>query len=134
MEPTAFLPSFLKMIFALSLVLGIMIAAAYLFRKFLRQPLIGGDDGSMIHVVATKYLGPRNSIMLVDILGELIVVGVSNNQMSVITTISNPEMKERMKKSPDIPQAAMPSLMEQFLRYKDTLKSFRSAGKDRQSP
>ncbi|MBN1547378.1 MAG: flagellar biosynthetic protein FliO [Syntrophaceae bacterium] len=134
MEPAGFLSSFLKMLFALSIVLGIMVAAAYIFRKVLRQPLAGGDDSSVIQVVATKYLGPKNSIMLVDVLGELIVVGVSNNQMSVITTIADPEARERMKKSPQISPAAMPSLMDQFLRYKNTLKSFKSAGKDRQGP
>lgn len=133
MEPTAFLPSFLKMVFALSIVLGIMVAAAYFFRKFLRQPLVGGDDGSLIHIVATKYLGPKNSIMLVDVLGELVVIGVSNNQMSVLTTISDPEARDRMRKAPNMPQTALPSLMDQFLRYKETLKSFKSAGKDRQN-
>jgi flagellar protein FliO/FliZ len=135
MEPAGFLSSFLKMIFALSIVLGIMVAAAYFFRRFLRQPLVGGDDGSLIQVVATKYLGPKNSIMLVDVLGELIVVGVSNNQMSVITTIVDPDARERMKKSPlTSQQASMPTLMDQFLRYKNSLKSFKSAGKDRQGP
>jgi flagellar protein FliO/FliZ len=131
MEAPSFLPSLLKMIFALSVVLGIMIAAAYFFRKFLSQPVISGDDSALIHVVSTRYLGPKSSIMLVDVLGELIVIGISNSQMSVLTTISDPQARARLQNMKAMPQGTvLPSFMDQFMRCKDTIKAFRSAGKE----
>ena len=132
METPTLLPSFLKMIFALSIVLGIMIAAAYFFRKFLGRSVATSDESAMINVVATRYLGPKSSIMLVDVLGELIVLGISNNQMSVLTTISDPGARQKIKEPKDQQAPIMPSIMDQFMRYKDSLRTMRFAGREKQ--
>jgi flagellar protein FliO/FliZ len=133
METPTLLPSFLKMIFALSIVLGIMVAAAYFFRKFLgRSFSTGGDESTMINVIATRYLGPKSSIMLVDVLGELIVLGISNNQMSVLTTISDPGARQKIREPQTQQAPIMPSIMDQFMRYKDSLRSMRFAGREKQ--
>lgn len=94
---TSILPSFFKMLFALAVVLGVMVGAAYLIKKFF--PRNGGafNDHSLIKVIASRYLGPRNSIMLVEVLGKVIVIGVSPNQISSLATISETDALEKLK-------------------------------------
>jgi flagellar biosynthetic protein FliO len=96
METISFFPALLKMISALALVLGIMIGLAFLFRRFFQQTGIATSDGAAIHVLSVKYLGPKSSIMIVDILGQVVVIGVSHQQMSYITTIDDKEALLRL--------------------------------------
>jgi len=115
MDSISFLPSFLKMLFALAVVIGIMLGAMYFFRRVLQQTPAGADAGQAINIVASRYLGPRSSIMLVEILGRVVVIGISHNQMSLLTTISDPEALSRLK---DIHQQTkrLPSFAEYLRR------------------
>lgn len=93
------LPSFFKMLFALAIVIGLMVGAAYFFKKI--SPRNGGpfNDHSMIKVIASRYLGLRNSIMLVEVLGKVIIIGVSPNQISPLGTISEADALEKLRNS-----------------------------------
>ena len=103
--------SFLKMLFALALVLGLMVGAAYLFKRVLpRNAGIAGNN-AVIRVVATHYLGPRSSIMLVEVLGKAIVVGVSPGQMSTLATIRDAEALKRLE-SLRVQERMPPSVMD----------------------
>ncbi len=84
-----FIASLLKMLSALAVVLGIMLAGLWAVRKFMNKTGTGVDDGQMIRVLSTRYLGPKSSIMLVDVLGNVIVVGVTGSQISMLTTITD---------------------------------------------
>jgi flagellar biosynthetic protein FliO len=97
MNPIPFLPSFLKMLSALAIVIGIMVGAMYFFKRVMQQTTAGADAGQAINIVAARYLGPRSSIMLVEILGQVVAIGVSHNQMSLLTTISDADALERLK-------------------------------------
>jgi flagellar biosynthetic protein FliO len=97
METISFFPALLKMISALALVLGIMIGLAYLVRRFFQQPGLAVPDGSAISILTVKYLGPKSSIMIVDILGQAVVIGMSNQQMSYIKTIDSADALEKLK-------------------------------------
>jgi flagellar biosynthetic protein FliO len=97
METISFFPALLKMIAALALVLGIMIGLAFLVRRFFQQTGLAAPDGSAINILTVKYLGPKSSIMIVDILGQAVVIGVSNQQMSYITTLDSVDALEKLK-------------------------------------
>ena len=97
MDSTAFLPSFLRMLFALAVVLGVLMGAMYFFKRILQQTTSGSNDISAINIIAARYLGPKSSIMLVEVLGKVIVIGLSNNQMSHLATISEPEALDKLK-------------------------------------
>nr|HPJ97396.1 flagellar biosynthetic protein FliO [Syntrophales bacterium] len=96
-ETISFFPALLKMIAALALVLGIMIGLAFLVRRFFQQAGLAAPDGSAINILTVKYLGPKSSIMIVDILGQAVVIGVTNQQMSYITTIDDAVSLDRLK-------------------------------------
>ena len=97
MDSVAFWPSFFKMLSALAVVLGLLVGAMYLFRQILQRPSAGGQETGAINVVEARYLGPKSSIMLVEVLGKFIVIGLANNQMSHLATITDPEALEKFK-------------------------------------
>jgi len=130
MESISFFPALLKMISALALVLGIMIGLAFLARRFFQQTGMATPDGSAISILTVKYLGPKSSIMIVDILGEVVVIGISNQQMSYITTIDDTAALEKLK-SLSRQRGAQAVAIDPLDRYKDLIKSFIRQKKDR---
>lgn len=91
-----FFSSLVKMISALAVVVGIMIAAMYCIKKYMKGAGTGIDDGRFIKVLSTRYIGPKCSIMLVDVLDSVIAIGLANNQITMLTTISDPKSLERL--------------------------------------
>ena len=97
MESVSLMSSFLNMIFALAIILGLLLGAVYLLKKFLPNvaPTLG--DNSMINIVSARSLGPKSSIMIVEILSKVVVIGVSADKLSYLTEISGEEALERLK-------------------------------------
>jgi flagellar protein FliO/FliZ len=121
MNEIAFFPSFVKILFALAVVLGLMVGAVYLMRRFLNQPSSGHRGGSLIQVVSTRYLGPKSSILLVDVLGKGIVLGLSNGQMTLLTAIDDGQALEKMKTFRQS-EPSNPVLADFLKRYTDKIK------------
>jgi flagellar biosynthetic protein FliO len=130
METVSFFPALLKMIAALALVLGIMIGLAFLVRRFFQQTGLAAPDGSAISILTVKYLGPKSSIMIVDILGEAVVIGVSNQQMSYITTLESADALERLK-ALSHKRGGRVAPVDPLDRYKHIIQSIISPKKDR---
>ena len=130
MNEIAFFPALLKILFALAVVLGLMFAAGYLMRRFMNHPSSGRRDGSLIQVVSTRYLGPKSSILLVDVLGKGIVLGVSNGQMTLLAGIEDSQALEKMKTIRQT-ETSNPVLPDFVKRYTDKFKTVDSAQKGR---
>jgi flagellar biosynthetic protein FliO len=128
MDSMAFFPSLFKMLSALAVVLGIMIGGTYIIKKFLLPTTSDAGEGAPINVVATRYLGPKSSIMLIDVLGNIIVVGVTNNQMSFLTSISDPTSIEKLK-GLNRKDREFSSLMDNVAKYRQRLLPRNRAGK-----
>ena len=122
-----FLASLLKMISALAVVLGVMLAGLWAVRKFMKKTGTGVDDGQKIRVLSTRYLGPKSSIMLVDVLGNVIVVGVTGSQISMLTTITDEESLERLKSS-QAGERGSQAFLDQITLYKRKLKTLSLVG------
>ena len=90
-------PSLLKIASALAVTVGVLMVTAYLFRKAMRRG--GGEinNRDLIRILSSQYLGPKNSIMLVDVLGQVMVVGISSGTMSLLTEIMDPEALDHLK-------------------------------------
>ncbi len=131
MDTIAFFPALFKMLSALAIVLGILVGGAFYVKRFFLQTASDSGDGTAINVLATRYLGPKSSIMLIDVLGQVVVVGVSNNQMSFITTISDPDAREKIKGLGGKGRE-FPTLLESLTKYGQKLSSRKPAGKDGQ--
>lgn len=97
MENISLLSSFLKMIFALAVVLGLMIGVMYFVKNFMQRPAPSATEQGLINIVYSKYLGPKSSIMLVEVMDQLIVVGISGQQMTTLAHIDDPVFAEKIK-------------------------------------
>ncbi|MBW1670339.1 MAG: flagellar biosynthetic protein FliO [Deltaproteobacteria bacterium] len=89
------IPSFLKMVSALAVTLGIMLITIYLLKKAMKRTGVVNDG--LMKILSTQYLGPKNSIMLIDVLGDILVIGVSSNQISLLTKIVDHDSREQLK-------------------------------------
>lgn len=97
METASFWPSFFKMLIALSLVLGVLVGAMYLFGRLMRRTAAGTKDDEVINIVATRYLGPKNTIMLLEVLDNYVLIGLANNQISHLGAITpTPEARGKL--------------------------------------
>ncbi|MEE8269922.1 MAG: flagellar biosynthetic protein FliO [Nitrospinaceae bacterium] len=112
-QPDMFSAS-LKMAYTLILVLGLMFFVFYLVKKFgLRNSVFGGE-GKPIKVLSTGFLAPRKSIALVEVAGDILVVGISNDQISLLSNVQDPDRIEQIKNTlhkkghPRKPVAASP--------------------------
>ena len=47
-----------------------------------------GNNGKMIEVVATHYLGPKKSIVVVKVAGRMLVLGIANDSINLITQVA----------------------------------------------
>lgn len=97
MENISLMSSFLKMIFALAVVLGLMIGIMYFLKNFMNRPAPSGNQQDLINIVHSKYLGPKSSIMLIEVMDQLIVVGISGQQMTTLAHIDDPLFVEKIK-------------------------------------
>jgi flagellar protein FliO/FliZ len=97
LDSISFFWSFFKMLAALAIVIALMIGAMFLLKKYFYQSTAASNGNSMIRVISTCHLGPKNSILLADVVGQVILLGVSNHQMSILGTITDPEALENLR-------------------------------------
>jgi len=87
----------LKMVYTLGLVLGAMFVVFHLFKKFGLKNSVFGGEGKPIKVLSTGFLAPRKSIALVEVAGDVLVIGISNDQISLLGNVQDPERIEQIK-------------------------------------
>ncbi len=85
------------MLAALTVIIAMMIGVMYLLKKYLYQSPAAINGNTMIRIISTSYLSPKNSILLVEVLGQVILLGISYNQMSILGNITNHEALENLK-------------------------------------
>jgi flagellar protein FliO/FliZ len=78
----------LQMLTALGVVLGGLLVAFYFMKRFLKRD-VGGSKEQLIKVIASQYIGIKKNISLVEIPGSIQVVGVSNDNISLLTKIED---------------------------------------------
>jgi flagellar biosynthetic protein FliO len=119
MNEIAFFPALLKMLFALAVVIGLIVVTMYVLRKYLNPPSVSRDR-SIIQIVATRYIGPKCSIMLVDVLGTVIVLGLTNGQMTVLTTLCDDQAAGILKTAKEN-EPLKPLLADRLKRYTEKM-------------
>ncbi|HOD35788.1 MAG TPA: flagellar biosynthetic protein FliO [Syntrophales bacterium] len=133
MSSWEFILSILKMMSALALVLGLMVVAMYVLKKFMNRTGGGIETDEFVKIVSTRYLGPKNSIVILDVLGRVIVVGISNQQISLLTEIDDRESLDRLQMTRGR-RTPSPALMDQLTLYKRKLKALSFMGKNHAVP
>ena len=93
-EHPSLLASALKMLSALSLVLALVFVSVHAARRLLKGRGLG--PGRAIQVLASHYLGPKQSIALVEVAGEVLVLALSPNDVRLLTKVDNVEALQRL--------------------------------------
>jgi flagellar protein FliO/FliZ len=77
-----------QMLTALGIVLGGLILVLYFMKRYLKRDG-GGSSGQLIKVIANQYIGVKKNIALIEVPGSILVVGVSNDKISMLTKIED---------------------------------------------
>jgi len=77
-----------KVLGALAVVIGLMVLLVYWIRK-LGLGQMQGRAGALIHVLDTRMIAPKKYVAVLQVPGERIVVGVTDQQISFLTSLGN---------------------------------------------
>lgn len=121
MDSISFFWSFIKMLTALAVVIALMIGAMVVLKKYFYQSPSSRSRNDMIHIISTCHLSPKNSLLLADVLGQFILLGISNHQMSILGTITDPEAINNLKNHKFVQQSA--PLNDTLTHYKSLLSN-----------
>ena len=96
-KPIEFIPSSLKMFSMLAVVLGIMFLLFFGFKKYVLKNTMFGGGEKLVNVLGSGFLAPQKNIVLVEVAGEVLVLGMSQDNISLLTNITDPEKIEEIK-------------------------------------
>lgn len=97
MDSISFFWSFFKMLAALAIVIALMIVAMVVIKKYFFRALPKTNGSALINILSTRHLSPKNSLLLIEVLGQVILVGVSNQQIAMLSQISDTAALEKIK-------------------------------------
>lgn len=78
----------LRTMLSLGVVLAILIFLFYGFKRFAQRGLTGPRN-KLISILASQYIGIKKSISIVKIPGALLVLGVTNDRIELLTEITD---------------------------------------------
>ncbi|MEW6326992.1 MAG: flagellar biosynthetic protein FliO [Thermodesulfobacteriota bacterium] len=80
-----------KMVLALAMVLGLFFLALHGARKLrvLQEKACGSN---LIQILATKGIAPKKYVSVIEVSGEIIVLGVSENSISLLTRMDRAQI------------------------------------------
>ena len=98
----SFLASFLQMTAALALVIGLILVTWHFSGKLMRGFPIGQQLISKhIRLIETRYLGPKKSLMLVEVGGEYLLLASGDTGVTFIKQIDMLEEIEVIEERPE---------------------------------
>ena len=98
-KPIELVPSSMKMFSMLALVLGVIFLLFFGFKKFVLKNTVFGGGEKLVNVLGSGFLGPKKNIVLVEVAGEVLVLGMSQDHIALLTNITDPDKIEEIKSS-----------------------------------
>jgi flagellar protein FliO/FliZ len=95
----------LKSFGMLCIVIGVLIAVLWLLRRAYLHSGRGGRPG-VIQILSSLHVSPKEKIVLVDVLGEKLLLGITSQQISLLTKISD-EAGGFASRAPEAPFKAL---------------------------
>ena len=90
------LPSLLKMIASLGIVLGGLLLTLWIVKRFV-QSRSGGFNGQLIRVLASSTVGLKKTVSLVEVPGQVLVLGMTGDRISLLSKIEDPESIRKIR-------------------------------------
>jgi flagellar protein FliO/FliZ len=96
-----FWDSALRMLSALAVVLALMMVVVAIARRMMGHRALVRPEAPMVQVLSTGYLGPRKTISVVAVAGDLLIVGATATDLIPLGRVRNTESVQRL-----VPQAS----------------------------
>jgi flagellar protein FliO/FliZ len=96
-KPMEMVPSGLKMVSMFAVVLGLMFLIFFGFKKYVLKNTAFGGGNKLVNVLGTWFLGPKKNIALVEVAGEVLVLGMSQDNITLLSSIIDEEKIEEIK-------------------------------------
>lgn len=97
--------SLLQMLFGLAIVLAAIVGVAWLFRRF----TMGGSMLGRLQparVVSGVMVGPHERVVIVELEGEWLVLGVTSRSVNLLKTLDKPPQQDAANVTPATPPFA----------------------------
>jgi flagellar biosynthetic protein FliO len=88
----------IRMVLSLLVVVVLIYAAVYVFRRLSGPRAAGGGIQRSIRVLGHYYLGPRKALYLVEIVNRILVLGITGTSIQLVTEIKDPETIEVLRR------------------------------------
>lgn len=83
--------SMVQVVFALGLVLGLIVLAAWLMRRFSLMPRAAGG---LLRVVSGVMVGQRERVVIVEVRDQWLVLGVTSQSVNLLSSMPRPDEAE----------------------------------------
>lgn len=121
------LSTVLKMITALVIVLGGLFIVFYFLRRILKRD-VGGSSEKLIRVLASSYIGVKKNISLIEVPGSILVLGVTSDNICLLTKIEDEEILNRFKRPEEKKRST--SFSDQLNKLSSRFKEDKGSGID----
>ncbi len=108
---------------ALAIVLGGLLGLVYMVRRLIKRNGVAASR-PWIRVLDNHYLGFKKHISLVQVPGALLILGVSNDGICLLTKIEDREILDKLPASNW--KETTPSFSDHLMRLAEKLKSSNS--------
>ncbi|MFH0730500.1 MAG: flagellar biosynthetic protein FliO [Pseudomonadota bacterium] len=98
----------------LCIVLVLLIAVLWVLRRVYHHS--GGGQPGLIQILASSYVAPKERIVLVDVLGEKLLLGITSQQINLLTKVV--DEKDICASPPSAPEGLFMSLLRRKLNGK----------------
>ncbi len=103
----------LKMVFALGIVLGLLFLTLYFVRR-LKDIHQKAHGTNLIKVLATRGIAPKKYISMIEVGGEIMVLGMSDNSVSLLTKMDRAQVIQDTYQSDDKDESGRKKLFRFF--------------------
>lgn len=86
--------SYIKIIIVLAVVIALIYGLAYFLKKYL---IAKGEVGEGVTTVVSHSLTPGKWIQIVNVFGKYLVLGVTNDKITLLTEITDPKEIDRIE-------------------------------------
>lgn len=90
-------PSFLGTLVRFLLMFGLMIGMFYGVTRYLKSKTIVGGSGDLATTLGTVPLAPGKHLQIVDLAGKILVLGVSNAGVQLVSEINDARTADRIR-------------------------------------
>lgn len=84
----SFLSSFLQMIAALSIVIGLILITRHFSGKLLKGIIPNQQSSKHIRIVETRYLNPKKSLIIAEVGGEYFLLSSTDTGITLLKDVS----------------------------------------------